>query len=173
VLFAFLPQDSRYLVPLLPLFCVSAAVIAARRMPGVVSITTLAALVIGVSYLAWRLASAGLPPSNAQARRAEIAAHIVGYDALARAGNSRVYVCGGEQLQAYAAGTLLGDFVGPHSYARVLGDANLAARLRRINVDYFLVVRRHCDAPPMTDGFALEYEDAGAQLWRVQTLAPR
>jgi hypothetical protein len=175
VIFTFLPQDSRYLVPLLPLFCVPAAVIVARRIPGIVSITTLAALVIGVSYLAWRLASMGLPPADAKSRVAEIAARVPGYDALTRAGNSRVYVCGGEQLQAYARGTLLGDFGGPNSYARVLDrdSAKLAARLRRIHVDYLLIVRRHCSEPPMTSGFALEYEDSGAQLWRVQTEAPR
>jgi hypothetical protein len=175
MVFAFLPQDSRYLVPLLPLFCVSAAVIVARRMQRVTLIAAVAAVALGGAYIAWRLVLLGLPPASAQSRRAEIAALVAGYDALGRAGNSRVYVCGGEHLQAYAAGTLLGDFWGPNAYARILaGDsATIAASLRRIDVDYLLIVRRQCETAPIARGFALEYEDAGAQLWRVQIEAPR
>jgi hypothetical protein len=159
VVFAFLPQDSRYLVPLLPLLCVAGAVIVVKGWPRTTSIAALIAVAIGEAYLVYRLARPALPPA--------------GVDALARAGNSRVYVCGGERLQAFAAGTLLGDFNGPYAYSRILdggGDsAALAARLRRIDVDYLLIVRRQCSMPPISGGLDLVYEDAGAQLWRVRS----
>jgi hypothetical protein len=177
VIFAFLPQDARYLVPLLPLFCVAAAVIVARRWPQATAVATLVAIVPGAVYLVWRLAIVGLPPADAASRGAETAARVAGYTALIRAGASRVYVCGGEQLQYFAGGTLLGDFGGPHSYARVLAGADdtatLAARLQRLDVDYFLAVKRRCEPLRMTGGLELVYEDAGAQLWRVQRGAPR
>jgi len=171
VLFSFLPQDSRYLVPLLPLFCVCAAVVVARRLPRIVPILAIAAAMLGFAYPTWRLFRMGLPPATAPARVAEIDARVPGHKALARAGSSRVYVCGGEQLQAYAGGTLLGDFAGPDSYARVLDGepSTLGARLRRIDIDYLLVVKGRCFVSPESGGLALGYEDAGAQLWRVQT----
>jgi 4-amino-4-deoxy-L-arabinose transferase-like glycosyltransferase len=177
ILFAFLPQDTRYLVPLLPLLSVSAAVIMARRLPRATAIATLVAIVPGVAYLVWRLAISGLPPADAASRNAETAGQVAGYAALARAGTSRVYVCGGEQLQYYAAGTLLGDFSGPYSYDRVLAGADdtatLAARLLRLDIAYFLALKQRCDTRRMTGGLVLVHEDSGAQLWRVQTGAPR
>jgi 4-amino-4-deoxy-L-arabinose transferase-like glycosyltransferase len=169
--FAFLPRDTRYLMPLLPLFCLSAAVIVARRWPRITALAALVAVAPGVAYLVWRLAVAGMPPADARSRHAVIAKRIAGYEALTRAGTSSVYVCGGEQLQYYAGGPFLGDFWGLHSYARVLdaapGTAALASRLRELDVTYFLVVKARCAWRPATVGLALAYEDEGAQLWRV------
>ncbi|MEA2463087.1 MAG: hypothetical protein QOJ98_834, partial [Acidobacteriota bacterium] len=159
-LFTFLPRDTRYLVVFLPLFSVAAAVIVATRLP---RWTTLAAAATGVAYLAWRLALLGLPPATPEARATELATRVPGYTALTRAGSSPVYVCGGEQLQAYARGPLLGDWAGLHPYARVLdGDGTLAERLRTRNVGYVLVVKARCTTS--IDGLTLVHEDAGAQL---------
>lgn len=170
-IFMFLPRDSRYLLPLLPLVCVCAAVFVALRFPRWTTIATLIAIAPGAAYLAWRLVRAGLPPAGAQARHAVLAKRIPGYEALTRAGRSNVYVCGAEQLQYYARGTLRGDFFGLHPYGEVLdgaGDsATLAARLRALDVDYFLADRQRCAPRRPTGGLQLVYEDAGAQLWRV------
>jgi hypothetical protein len=177
VLFTFLPRDSRYLVAFLPLFSVAAAVIATKQLPRVAPLATLAAVAPGVAYLVWRLTILGLPPVTPAERTAELAARIPGYTALMRPGESRVesrvYVCGGEQLQAYAPGQLLGDFAGLHPYARVLdGHGVLSARLRARNVRHFLLIKGRCHAA-LDPGLALLYEDAGAQLWRVQAGVPR
>jgi hypothetical protein len=89
-----------------------------------------------------------------------------------RAGGDRIYVCGGEQLRYYARGELLGDHAGPFSYARILGGArdtaSIAGRLQRIDAQSFLVVKQLCPAPRATGGMDLVYEDAAAQLWRVE-----
>jgi hypothetical protein len=163
--YTFLPRDTRYLVAFLPLFSVAAAAIVAKRLPRLVPLATIAAAVPGVAYLVWRLTIMGLPPATAEARTTELAARVPGYTALTRAGSSRVYVCGGEQLQYYAKGQLLGDFNGLHPYAEVL-TSSLSERLRERDVDYFLVVKARCTTP-VEGGPVLVHEDAGAQLWRV------
>jgi hypothetical protein len=167
-IFAFLPQDTRYLLSFLPLLCIIAAVVIAKRWPKATAVVTLLALAPGAAYLAYRLAILGMPPATAETQSAELASRVAGYSALQRAGNARVYVCGGEQLQAFAVGTLAGDFGGPYSYARILDSqtGTLATCVRTIGADYYLVIKSNCAARP-TDGLELVYEDATSQLWRV------
>lgn len=170
VVFSFLPQDSRYLLPLLPLVSIAAAVEAAARRPKLAGWLAGLAIAPGVLYAAYRLALVGLPPATAAAREAMLAARIPEYSALVRAKEGRIYVCGGEQLKYYAPGQLLGDVTSPYSYERVLagadGTAAIAKRLSRIDARYFLVAKRVC-APPREDGgMVLVFEDAAAQLWR-------
>jgi hypothetical protein len=168
VIFAFLPQDTRYLVPFLPLLCVVAAVMIAKRLPRATVFVTLLGLAPAVAYLAYRFTILGMPPPTAEAQSAELASRVAGYSALQRAGNAHVYVCGGEQLQVFAVGTLAGDWAGPYSYARILDvqTGTLATRLHTIGADYYLIIKSRCAYRP-TDGLELVYEDAGAQLWRV------
>lgn len=170
MVFMFLPKDARYLMPLLPLLAVSASVFAAKRFPRAIPLLSLLAIAPGVAYIGYRLFVMGLPPIDASSRAAETRARVPAYAALQRAGASRVYVCGGEQLQYFARGTLLGDHDGPHSYARVITPdaALLAMRLRALDVEYYLVVPEHCSGPRMDGVLELEFADAGAQLWRVQ-----
>ena len=172
VLFSFLPQDSRYLVPLLPLVSVAAAIIIAARWPRATTVLALLAVVPGVAYAGYRLGLMQVPPATAARRSEWLARHVPAYPALLRAGDERIYVCGGEQLKDYAGGELLGDFAGPFSYERILAGANgtaaIAQRLRGIDIRYFLVVKAACPLPRRNGGLALIYEDAAAQLWRVQ-----
>lgn len=171
--FSFLPQDSRYLVPLLPLVSIVAAVVVANRWPRMTTWLAVLAIAPGIAYAGYRISLQGpLPPSTPTQRTAWLMQRVPEYRALTLAGTERVYVCGGEQLKDYAAGELLGDHLGPYSYDRILGGAAstsaIAARLRPIGVRYFLVAKRHC-APPRADGgMELVHDDALAQLWRVQ-----
>ncbi len=169
--FAFLPQDSRYLVPLLPLLSIAAAAAVVARWPKFGRCLAWIAIAPGVLYVGYRLALLGMPPSTPAEREASLARRVPGYSAVIHANEGRIYVCGGEQLKYYARGELLGDVIGPHSYQRVLGGAGstaqIAERLRRIDANWFLVVRRVC-APRPDGGMDLVYEDAAAQLWRVQ-----
>jgi hypothetical protein len=162
--FAFLVRDSRYLAPLLPLVAIAAAAAFVPRWPRLAKPVAWLALAPGLAYAVYRLAILGPPPVTPAQRSVWLEAHVPEYAALTHAGNGRVYVCGAEQLKYYAAGQLLGDFNGPYSYARVLGDP---ANLRRLNVDYFLVAKRTCLAPPPAAGMQLVYEDGAAQLWVV------
>jgi hypothetical protein len=176
-IFAFLPQDSRYLVPLLPLLSVVVAVSVARRWGKAVSVLALLAVAPGIAYAGYRIAMQGVPPVTTSQRSAWFSQQVPAYRALVRAGNERVYVCGGEQLKDYAGGELLGDFNGPFSYERILDGAHdtasIAQRLRRIDARYFLVVKQTCQSPQPNSGMILTYEDDAAQLWRVQPASDR
>ncbi len=166
--FSFLPQDSRYLVPLLPLLCIAAALFIAPRWPKAVPLLALLAIAPGIAYAGYRIARQGLPVP----RNEWLAQRIPEYRALRLAGTERVYACRGEQLKGYAAGPFLGDHNGPWSYARILTGANdtqtLAQHMRRIDARYYLVAKPACVPPHPNGGMELVYEDAGAQLWRVQ-----
>jgi hypothetical protein len=170
--FAFLPQDSRYLVPLLPLLSVTAAVIVARRWGKATALLALLAVAPGVAYAGYRIALWGVPPITAAQRSAWLTQQVPAYRAVIHAGNERVYACSDEELKDYAGGELLGGFNGPFSYERTLGDAHdtatIAQRLRRIDAPYFLVIKRSCRHLLPNGGMVLTYEDSVAQLWRVQ-----
>jgi hypothetical protein len=171
-LFRFLPQDSRYLVPLLPLVSLVAARVVVERWPKAVTLLAVLAIAPGLAYAGYRIVRQGVPPVTSAQRTEWLAARVPEYRALRLAGTGRVYACRGEQLKAYAAGELLGDHNGPWSYARVLTGAadtrTLAGRMRGIGVRYYLVAKRDCVPPHANGGMELVYEDAGAQLWRVQ-----
>jgi hypothetical protein len=175
--FEFLPQDSRYLVPLLPLLSIVSAVVVTRRWGKAASVIALIAVAPGIAYAGYRIAVQGVPPVTASQRNAWLAQQVPAYRALVHAGNERVYVCGGEQLKDCAGGELLGDFNGPFSYERILGGAqntaSIAQRLRRIDARYFLVVKQTCQPPRSNGGMILTYDDSAAQLWRVQPASDR
>jgi hypothetical protein len=154
LVFAFLPQDARYLVPLLVLLSAAAAPFVTKRwMVGL-------AVAPGAAYLVYRLAIGGLPPVTDAARQAWLARRIPEYTALQHTGRGTTFACGAEQLQYYAPGRFLGDVSGPYA------DRNPEAKLRSLDVDTYFVARRVC-APPRMNGLQLVYEDAAAQVWRV------
>jgi hypothetical protein len=166
VAFTFLPADSRYLVPLLPLLCMAAATVIATRWPKAVVACALIAIAPGIAYAGYRLAKYGVPPASANQQSEWLAQRIPEYRALRLAGTDGVYACGGERLKAYAGGEFLGDYNGPFAYNRIV-TGDIAQNLKRIGVRYFLVAKRACDPPQSTTGMQLIYEDADAQLWRV------
>jgi hypothetical protein len=170
-LFAVLPQDTRYLVPLLPLI----AIVIAASLPYRRWLVWLA-IAPGVLYCGYRLTVIGLPPATAAQRDAYLARRVPEYRAVTRAGDGTIYVCGGEQLKAYAKGKLLGDFFGAYAYVHVLDHrsdtASIGAQLRGIHAGYYLVAKRVCTPPHPTGGMDLVYEDRAAQLWRVQPSQP-
>lgn len=168
-IFTFLPPDSRYLIPLLPVMSIAAAIVLTTRWPRAAVVLALLAIVPGLAYAGYRLSLYGIPPATAAQRDAWLAERVPEYRALRRAGAERVYVCHAERLKSYAAGTLLGDHLGPYSYDRVLtaDTQSLAANLRRIDVRYFLVARRSCPTPRANGGMMLVHEDEAAQLWLV------
>ena len=171
VLLNFLSQDSRYLLPLLPLVSIATALVIAPRWPRATVWLAILAIAPGIGYAGHRVARQGVPPATLSQSEEWLAVRVPEYRALRRAGTDTVYACGGEQLKSHAGGLLLGDYNGPWSYARVVGGADdsrtLAQRLRRIDVRYFLVAKQQCTPPRVNGGMELVYEDEHAQLWRV------
>lgn len=189
-IFTFLPQDSRYLLPLLPLVSIVAArSIAAwleTRPRGAPIATALALLFISpaFAYAGYRLEKQGLPPATEEQRDRYLERRIPTYRALHRLGPGPTYVCGAEQLQSFANGQsfaneLIGDFNGLAPVQIVIGESRdaeaLARSLQRIGAREFLVSRRRCLASwqslPRKPHFRLIYEDEGATLWRLTSSA--
>jgi hypothetical protein len=140
-IFAFLPQDSRYLLPLLPLVSVVAASVVGDRKVLAISLIV---VLPGFAYAAYRVAKQGIVP-----RQTYIEQHLPEIRALEHRGAGRTWVCGAEQLKYYGGETLVGDVVGP--YRTMPPDAR-----------YVLIAKEKCAPPP---GFHRIYADAAAELW--------
>jgi len=175
-IFNFLPQDSRYLLPLLPLVSVTAAAaIAPRLSKRVVLAVSLIAIAPAAAYAGYRIARQGPPPVTAGQRRRYLEEHIPEYRAMERRSAEALYVCGGEQLRYYAGPRVAGDFFGLFDEPRVIGgsatSAELAQRLRATGARQFLVSRRRCPDEwqriPAAPQFDLVYADESATLWRI------
>lgn len=174
--FAFLPQDSRFLQPIIPLAAAAAAGLIVPRLdtrPVARVALVLFALLPGAAYLAWRLARSGLPPADAIQRGAIQEARIPALDLLKHARPGRVYVCGAEQLKWFAVDDVIGDVFGPHAYPALLrsrDSASMHGYLQQRGVDWFLAAKPCVRlVPPLDDRFVLTRENEGARLWRVQS----
>lgn len=133
---AFLPRDTRYLAPILPVagLLLAAALV---RAAGSLRLTESGrlralgfagalALAPGWLYAGYRMAREGAPPLTPEARERFLAARLRGYAALARLNETHgadyaVYAFRAEELRWFARGRFSGDWVGPACYARVLG----------------------------------------------------
>jgi 4-amino-4-deoxy-L-arabinose transferase-like glycosyltransferase len=183
-----MPVVSRYLLTVLPLWCLLVAIAFAwawRRARGTPPSRRAAALLAlglalpGPAYGAFYLAQRGAVPTSAQARVDYLAAAHPGYRALhwlqRRQGPRYVARCAGcEHLHGLAAGRLLGEHSGPWAYQRlapVLDDPPALQRLLRADgVQYLLLPR--ADAVPLRrptarGRFALVYADSEYEVWRV------
>jgi 4-amino-4-deoxy-L-arabinose transferase-like glycosyltransferase len=194
VIFTFLPRDSRYLLPLLPLLSIVAArsltswLQAQPRAHAIAALFSLVAIAPAFAYAGYRLVKQGLPPmSPAQfwtlrycppPRTIYLEQRIPEYRALLKRGPGITYLCGAEQLQGFG-GSMLGDLNGLTPMQKIIGEsrdaAELARSLQRIGARDFLVSRARCPAPwqslPREPHFQLIYEDEGAALWRVQPVS--
>jgi hypothetical protein len=171
-IFTFLPQDSRYLLPLLPLVAMAAAsAVATLLRKNVVIALSLLAIAPGIAYAGYRLVRQGPLPVTSAQRQQYLEAHIPEYRALEHRGPGRIYVCGAEQLKYFGGDDLLGDIAGPFAYDTIIGK-DFPANLRRSQIRYLLVSRAHCPTAwqllPSAPRFELVYADDGAVLWRVR-----
>ncbi|HKO56978.1 MAG TPA: hypothetical protein VJ276_13970, partial [Thermoanaerobaculia bacterium] len=138
-IFAFLPQDSRYLLPLVPLVSIVAAGVVPERWRRAAAIVAVAP---AFAYAAFCLVRQGPPPITSAQRQAYIEKRVPEYRALQQAGGKRVLlVCGAERLLYYGG------------------------RERGRDFDYVLIPKRPCDVKP--EG-TLVYADAAAELWRTE-----
>ncbi len=165
-------QEARYLHPVLPLFCVCAAVgldgVVSRVRPdrarsmGVVLLIAAALVAPSSLFAAARIARHGPPPASAADRHAYLARRLPSYPAFRllneRHGTRyRVYALHRENMAYFADGTFMGDWFGPARYApilRSLGDSRaLSTTLTRLGADYFLVSSERRDVKLPDDAF--------------------
>jgi hypothetical protein len=172
VCFTFLHRDARYLLPLLPLVLLEGAAAVGAVPRRVIVVLATLALLGGAAYVSFRMIHDGTPPLTHAARVAYLRRNIPEYRALRAAGVERVYACRGEQLKAHAGGPFFGDHFGTETFKSVLGDGRDAQRIHhqlvRRRISRLLVVKADCYATGIGEpAFTLLYDDASAQLWRV------
>jgi hypothetical protein len=181
-IFTFLPQDSRYLLPLLPLVAMAAANAVAPLLPKkTVVALSLLAIVPGIAYADYRLVRQGPLPVTAAQRQQYLETHIPEYRALEHRGPGRIYVCSAEQLKYFGGDELLGDVAGPFANDTIIGNStdsdHLWQTLAQIHVRYLLVARGRCPLEwqrlPSPPRFDLVYADDGAMLWRLSDASTR
>jgi len=175
-IFIFLPQDSRYLLPLLPLVAMTAATAVAPllRRNAIIAISLLA-VAPGIAYAGYRLARQGPIPVTARQRQQYLEAHIPEYRALEHRGPGRIYAVCAEQLKYYGGDDLLGDVEGPFSNETIVGKSvdagHLWHALDQHQIRYLLISRKRAPIVwqrlPSVPWFALAYEDEDAMLWRL------
>ncbi len=189
LIFTWLPADSRYLLPVLPLMSLAVAGsvgMAARRSLARPAVAWLcfACLLPGWLYALYRVERQGKPPMTPAAREAYLARCLPAYSALAWLNRTRgsgysLYALHAENLAYYADGRFLGDWNGPASFGRVLAGtrdaATLHRRLHRLGATHLLVpVRIAGSSGPLADAelqrsFQLVYRDANARLYALRT----
>ncbi len=176
-IFTFLPQDSRYLMPLLPLVAMAAAsAVAPLLRKNVIVALSLLAIAPGIAYAGYRFVRQGPLPVTSAQRQQYLEARIPEYRALEHRGPGRIYVCGAEQLKYFGGDDLRGDVAGPFAYDTIVGrsvDAeHLWRTLAQSHIRYLLFSRAHCPITwqrlPSAPRFELVYADDGAVLWRVR-----
>jgi hypothetical protein len=175
-IFTFLPQDSRYLLPLLPLVAMTAATSVAPllRRNALIALS-LIAVAPGLAYAGYRFIRQGPPPLTATQRQQYLETHIPEYRALEHRGPGRIYAVCAEQLKYYAGDDLLGDVEGPYANEMIIGKSadaeQLWRALARLNIRYLLISRKRCPMAwqrlPSGRWFERVYEDDGAMLWRL------
>jgi hypothetical protein len=188
-----LPRDSRYLVPALPLVSLAVAGSVAvfgdrasswRRSRPLAWALCLACLAPGWLYGFYRTQRNGPLPVTAAGREAYLARKVPLYTAVAWLNRTRgsaytVWALNAENVNYFADGRYLGDWTGPASFSRVLAAGStpeaLHRELRRLGAGHLLVPTAAGKGLPFPEDaafgrwFELVYEDAEA---RVYTLRP-
>jgi 4-amino-4-deoxy-L-arabinose transferase-like glycosyltransferase len=189
-----LPPDSRYLVPVLPLASLAVAgsvTVAVRRWPGPASRGLVWALCLGCLlpgwlYAGYRIARQGPLPVTPAAREAYLARSLPAHPAIAwlnrtRGSSYTLWALHAENMAYFADGRFLGDWFGPASFGRVLDGlrdpADLHGRLGELGATHLLVTRQKAGLPFAEDAgfqrwFAPVYADSEARLYELRPSPP-
>jgi 4-amino-4-deoxy-L-arabinose transferase-like glycosyltransferase len=184
-----LPRDSRYLVPALPLTSLaiagSIAIFAGpwRRSRPLAWALCLACLLPGWLYGLYQAQRNGPVPVTAAGREAWLARKVPLYPAVAWLNRTRgsaytVWALNAEQVNYFADGRYLGDWTGPASFGRVLAAGRtpeaLHRELRRLGAGHLLVPKATGKGLPFPEDaafrhwFQLVYEDAEARVYALR-----
>jgi len=189
-----LPSDSRYFVPALPLASLALAGSAAsalRRWPALASRRLAGALCLGCVLPGWlyagfRIARQGPLPVTPAAREAYLDRRLPVHPALAwlnrtRGSSYTLWALYAENMAYFADGRFMGDWVGPASFDRVVlgvrDPADLHRRLSRLGATHFLVTRQRGGLPFAEDAgferwFAPVYADSEARVYELRPGPP-
>lgn len=183
-----LPPDSRYLVPALPLVSLAVAgtlVLLIPRLPirreALVWGICVGCLLPGWLYPLYRMSRQGPIPLTPAAREAYLVRRLPVYPAIAFLNRTRgtgytVWALDAESMVYHARGRLLGDWLGPASFSRVLdgvrGPADLHRRLRRLGAGHLLIVEAKRGLPFPEDAsfrrwFRPVYADPHARVYEL------
>ena len=191
---SWLPRDSRYLVPILPLMSLAVAgTVAAIAGPWrdsrvLVGVLCLGCLAPGWLYgFSWMARNRPVPLTPAQ-REAFLARKVPAYAAVSWLNHTRgrrytVWAFQAEQATYFADGRFLGDWSGLASYGRVLAVSPtpeaLHAELRRMGADHLLVPVAVGKTPPFSEDAAFliwflpVHRDAGAGVYALRPAPTR
>jgi hypothetical protein len=187
-----LPRDSRYLVPALPLvsLAVAGSVVLCidrlgrwHRSRALAWALCLGCLAPGWLYGLYRAQRNGPLPVTPAAREAYLARKVPAYAAVAWLNRTRgsaytVWALNAESVTYFAAGRYLGDWTGLASFDRVLAAGRtpetLHRELRRLGADHLLVPKAAGKGLPFPEDatfqrwFKLVYEDAEARVYALR-----
>jgi 4-amino-4-deoxy-L-arabinose transferase-like glycosyltransferase len=169
-----LPPDSRYLVPAVPLISLSAAG-ALLALPGrnrmlIAGVTAgicAGCFLPGWLYALYRFHHLGPLPLTPAGREVYLARWQPCYPAVAYLNRTlgsgyTVWAVHAENMNYYARGRFLGDWIGPASFSRVLSDLrgpqDLRTRLGGLGAGYLLIPTSQTNLLPLP-------EDAAFQRW--------
>ncbi len=184
LLFQWMPRDSRFLTPLLPLMVIGVtraiAVTARRRVSAGAAVAVAVLLMVpGLHFAAQRLLAFGAIPADTAARDLWLRRYVRGYPAVAflneHAGaRDRAFSCGNEENASHFKGTMMGDLTGPARFDRVITarDArDLTMRLRPLGVRW-VVQSGQCHiaaltAPDAPNHFRRRYFDGRSAVYEL------
>jgi 4-amino-4-deoxy-L-arabinose transferase-like glycosyltransferase len=184
-----LPPDARYMVPILPLVSLAAAgtlVALPGRFPRWSRVLT-AGLCVGCFLPGWlyalyRFHHLGPLPLTPAGREAYLARWQPCYPAVAYLNRTlgsgyTVWAAHAENMSYYARGRLLGDWMGPASFGRVVSNLqssqDLHDRLRRLEAGYLLIPSQVNLLPFPVDAdwrrwFQPVYADSAARVYKLR-----
>ncbi len=179
--FLFLPPDSRYLVPILPLVSLAlAGSIESIRIEKRSLLAAVCALAFlpGWLYAGFRIARQGPPPATAAERELYLARKLPLYPAVRHLDriSSVAYAFHAENMKYFYRGALYGDWIGTERYRRFLplveDPAILHRELRQLGVTHLLLSRSPgAIRPPGTSEwqrwFLQVYEDPAAEIFAL------
>jgi 4-amino-4-deoxy-L-arabinose transferase-like glycosyltransferase len=185
-----LPPDSRYMIPAVPLVSLSAAgvlVALLGRFPSrsrlLIAVLCTGCFLPGWLYALYRLHHLGSLPLTPAGREAYLGRWQPCYPAVAYLNRTlgsgyTVWALNAENMNYYAWGRFLGDWIGPARFDRVLSELrglqDFHGRLRRLGAGYLLIPSRTILVLPFPEDAAFErwfqpiYADPEAHVYKLR-----
>jgi hypothetical protein len=187
--FLFLPQDSRYLIPVLPPLSLALAGSIRIEKRSLLAVVCALAFLPGWLYAGYRITRQGPPPVTAGERDLYLARLLPLYPAVRELDriSSTAYAFHAENMKYFHQGALYGDWLGPARYRRfrplVESPAALHRALRTLGASHLLLIKSGPGAvrPPASPDqqrdwqrwFVRVYEDPKAEIYALAGTSTR